>query len=213
MAACLTFYHILTDSQTGSNIIRLKDCACPSWPSTVWTATGRRPNSARGIPHSAFSCHGEGKSIDPRSYRCLAQQVEFGQLQTTIAHSKLQLETQILLFLVVVATAEAARVSKSELPHHISAISYGYGESGSRGLDCGVPCYRYVNFRGLRSGDSTPTRKLTKRSPILLPNPLAAIKAFKYTVKGGLVFLFPPAWKHLPGIIAKALSSAVLATG
>merc|ERR1711884_511999 len=122
-----------------------------------------------------------------------------------------RLETRILLLLVVVvaATAEAARVSKSELPHH-SAISYGYGESGARGLGCGgVPCYRYINFRG----HGTPTRKLTKRSPVLLPNPAAAIKALHYTVKGGLVFLFPPAWGKLPGIIAKALSSAVLATG
>merc|ERR1711884_377268 len=126
-----------------------------------------------------------------------------------------RLETRILLLLVVVvaATAEAARVSKSELPHH-SAISYGYGESGSRGLGCGgVPCYRYIYFRGHGIGDSTPTRKLTKRSPVLLPNPAALIKALHYTVKGGLVFLFPPAWGKLPGIIAKALSSAVLATG
>ena len=165
------------------------------------------------MSHSAFSCHGEGKSINPGRYRCLTQQVEFCQFYTTIAltHSNLQLETRILLLLVVVvATAEAARVSKSELPHHLSAIRYGYGESGSRGLGCGgVPCYRYINFRG----HGTPTRKLTKRSPVLLPNPAAAIKALHYTVKGGLVFLFPPAWGKLPGIIAKALSSAVLATG
>ena len=164
------------------------------------------------MSHSAFSCHGEGKSINPGRYRCLTQQVEFCQFHTTIAltHSNLQLETRILLLLVVVTTAEAARVSKSELPHHISAISYGYGESGSRGLGCGgVPCYRYINFRG----HGTPTRKLTKRSPVLLPNPFAALKALHYTVKGGLVFLFPPAWGKLPGIIAKALSSAVLATG
>ena len=168
------------------------------------------------MSHSAFSCHGEGKSINPRSYRSPTQEVDFCQIHTSIAltHSNLQLETGILLLLVVVATAEAARVSKSELPHHISAISYGYGESGSRGPICDeVPCYRYINFRRHGSGDSTLTRTLTKRSPVLLPNPAAAIKALHYTVKGGLVFLFPPAWGKLPGIIAKALSSAVLATG
>ena len=60
---------------------------------------------------------------------------------------------------------------------------------------------------------SVPRSSLTKRSPFLVPNPLAHIKALKYTIKGGIVFLFPPAWKKLPLIIAKKLKSWKKAKG
>ena len=60
---------------------------------------------------------------------------------------------------------------------------------------------------------SVPRSSLTKRSPFLVPNPLAHIKALKYAIKGSIVFLFPPAWKKLPLIIAKKLKSWKKAKG
>ena len=60
---------------------------------------------------------------------------------------------------------------------------------------------------------STSSSRLTKRSPFLVPNPLHHIKALKYAIKGGIVFLFPPAWKKLPFIIAKKLKSWKKAKG
>ena len=60
---------------------------------------------------------------------------------------------------------------------------------------------------------SVPRSRFTRRSPFLFPNPLAHINALKYAIKGGIVFLFPPAWKKLPLIIAKNLKSWKKAKG
>ena len=55
-----------------------------------------------------------------------------------------------------------------------------------------------------------------KRTPLFI-NPLAPVKVpvkiLKYAVKGGLILLFPPAWKKLPFILAKKLKSLKKAVG
>ena len=60
------------------------------------------------------------------------------------------------------------------------------------------------------------SRSRQKRSPLFI-NPLSPVKVpakiLKYAVRGGLVLLFPPAWKKLPVIMAKKLKALKKAAG